>query len=134
MATVGQLMTRDLSFIHEEASIQDAARSMHAKRIGSLLVKKGDDFLGIITETDVVQAVAEQPEAVAHLTVKGVMSSPIITVERTMSPHYARDLMADRKIRHLGVTEEDKIVGVISVRDLLAYFKTIAKDLEGSEK
>ena len=40
MATVGQLMARDVSFIHEEASIQDAARSMHAKRIGSLLVKK----------------------------------------------------------------------------------------------
>jgi signal-transduction protein with cAMP-binding, CBS, and nucleotidyltransferase domain len=130
MATVGQLMTRDLSFIHEEASIQEAARSMHTKRIGSLLVKKDDDFLGIVTETDVVQAVAEQPEAVARLTVKGVMSSPIITVERTMSPHYARDLMADRKIRHLGVTEESQIVGVISVRDLLAYFKTVSKKEE----
>jgi CBS domain-containing protein len=47
-----------------------------------------------------------------------------------MAPHYARDLMADRKIRHLAVTEEGKIVGIISVRDLLAYFKTISKDLE----
>ena len=134
MATVGQLMARDLSFIHEEASIQEAARSMHTKRIGSLLVKKDDDFLGIVTETDVVQAVAEQPEAVARLTVKGVMSSPIITVERTMSPHYARDLMADRKIRHLGVTEESKIVGVISVRDLLAYFKTVSKKEEDGDE
>jgi len=132
MANVGQLMTRDLSFIHEEASIQDAARSMHTKRIGSLLVGKEGDFLGIVTETDVVQAVAEQPQAVARLTVKGVMSSPIITVERTMSPHYARDLMADRKIRHLGVTEEGKIIGVISVRDLLSYFKTVSKELENS--
>jgi len=132
MSTVGKLMTRDLSFIHEEASIQEAARSMHAKRIGSLLVGKEGDFLGIITETDVVQAVAEQPEAVARLTVKGVMSSPIITVERTMSPHYARDLMADRKIRHLGVTQDGKIIGVISVRDLLAYFKTVSKELEDS--
>jgi CBS domain-containing protein len=130
MATVGQLMTRNLSFIHEEASVQEAAQTMHAKRIGSLLVKKGDDFLGIVTETDVVQAVAEQPEAVARLTVREVMSRPIITVDRTMSPHYARDLMADRKIRHLGVTEEEKIIGVISVRDLLAYFKTVAKELE----
>jgi len=130
MATAGQLMNRDVSFIHEEASIQDAAMSMHAKRIGSLLVKKNEDFLGIVTETDVVQAVAEQPEAVARLTVREVMSRPIITVDRTMSPHYARDLMADRKIRHLGVTEEGKIIGVISVRDLLAYFKTVSKDLE----
>ena len=130
MATVGQLMARDLSCIHEAASIQEAAQSMHSKRIGSLLVGKEGNFLGIVTETDVVQAVAQQPEAVARLTVKEVMSSPIITVERTMSPHYARDLMADRKIRHLGVTEDDKIVGVISVRDLLAYFKTVSKESE----
>ena len=129
MATVGQLMTRNFYFIHEEASVQEAAKFMHAKRIGSLLVKKDDDFLGIVTETDVVQAVAEQPEAVARLTVREVMSRPIITVDRTMSPHYARDLMADRKIRHLGVMEEEKIVGVISVRDLLAYFKTVSKEL-----
>jgi len=132
MATVGQLMARDLSFIHEDASIQEAAQSMHIKRIGSLLVGKEGDFLGIVTETDVVQAVAKQPEAVARLTVKEVMSSPIITVERMMSPHYARDLMADRKIRHLGVTEDDKIVGVISVRDLLAYFKTVSQKSEDS--
>ena len=132
MATVGQLMTRDLSSIDEEASVQEAARSMHAKRIGSLLVEKEGDFLGIVTETDVVQAVAEQLEEVGQLMVKGVMSSPIITVERAMSPHYARDLMADRKIRHLGVTEEGKIVGVISVRDLLVYFKTMTKELEDS--
>lgn len=130
MATIGQLMTRDVLFIQEEESIQEAAQCMHRKRIGSLLVKKGQDFLGIVTETDVVQAVAEKPEAVAQLTVKEVMSSPIITVERTMSPHYARDLMADRKIRHLGVTEEGTIIGVISVRDLLAYFKTVSKKVE----
>jgi len=130
MTTIGQLMTRNLSFISEDASIQDAAKHMHTKRIGSLLVKKESEFLGIVTETDVVQAVAEQPEAVARLTVQEVMSRPIITIDRMMAPHYARDLMADRKIRHLGVTEEGKIIGIVSVRDLLAYFKTVSKELE----
>jgi signal-transduction protein with cAMP-binding, CBS, and nucleotidyltransferase domain len=134
MATIGQLMTRDLSFVSEDASIQEAAKHMHAKRIGSLLVKKESDFSGILTETDVVQAVAEQPAEVGQLTVKGLMSSPIITVDRNMSPQYARDLMADRKIRHLGVTAEGKIVGIVSVRDLLAYFKTVCKELEASEE
>jgi signal-transduction protein with cAMP-binding, CBS, and nucleotidyltransferase domain len=133
MATIGQLMTRDLSFIHEEASIQEAARFMYHKRIGSLLVKKEEDFSGIVTETDVVRAVAEQSAEVCQLTVKELMSSPIITIDRKMSPHYARDLMADRRIRHLGVTEEGEIVGVVSVRDLLAYFKTVSQDLEEAE-
>ena len=134
MATIGQLMARELSFVSEDASIQEAAKHMHSKRIGSLLVKKESDFSGIVTETDVVQAVAEQPAAIGQLTVKELMSSPIITVARNMSPHYARDLMADRKIRHLAVTDEDgKIVGIISVRDLLAYFKSISKELQKGE-
>ena len=48
------------------------------------------------------KAVAEQPANVGQLTVKELMSWPIITIDRKMAPHYARDLMADRKIRHLG--------------------------------
>jgi signal-transduction protein with cAMP-binding, CBS, and nucleotidyltransferase domain len=130
MSTVGQLMARDVSFIHEEASIPDAARSMHTKRIGSVLVKKEDEFIGIVTETDIVKAVAEQPAKIGQLTVKEFMSWPIITIEKKMALHYARDLMATRKIRHLGVTEEGKIIGILSVRDLLIYFKTVSKDLE----
>ena len=129
MATVGQLMTREVSAIAEGSSIQEAAQFMQANRIGSLLVEKNAQYTGIITETDVVRAVAEGPD-VTEVTVQGVMSSPILSVDRNLSPQYARDLMADRRIRHLAVTEEEKIVGIISVRDLLAYFKTVSKELD----
>jgi len=132
MGTVGQLMTSDLRLIDEEVAIQEAATMMHRHRIGSLFVMRDEEFVGIITETDVVQVVAEQPRNIERLTVQEVMSRPIITVDRTMAPQYARDLMADRKIRHLGVTQDGKIIGVISVRDLLAYFKTVSKELEDS--
>ena len=129
MATVGQLMTREMSSISEQASIQEAAKHMQANRIGSLLVEKESEYIGILTETDVVRAVADGPD-VTEITVKGVMSSPILSVDRNLSPHYARDLMADRRIRHLAVTDQGTIVGIISVRDLLAYFKTVSKELE----
>lgn len=135
MATIGQFMTRNLSFVTEDASIQDAATYMVNKRMSSLLVKHDSGFSGIFTESDVVRAVAEQPDRVERLKVKELMSSPIITVDRNMSVHYARDLMADRKIRHLAVTGENgEIVGIISVRDFLAYFKTVAKDLKTPEE
>ncbi len=127
MATVGQLMTKDLSVIGEEASIQEAARQMQNRKIGSLLVQNDQEYVGIITETDVVRAVAEEQE-IGLLTVQGLMSSPIIAIETKLSPQYARDLMADRHIRHLVVRENDIIVGMISVRDLLGYFKTVAKN------
>ena len=128
MATVGQLMSSDLSVITEDRTVKQAAGQMQDQRIGSLLVKNGNDFSGIITETDVVRAVAEQDDA-AGTSVAHVMSSPILTVEKKLSPHYARELMADKRIRHLAVTEEGKIVGIISARDLLAYFKTVSKEI-----
>jgi len=129
MATLAQLMTREITTIQEEATVQEAAQYMQAHHIGSLLVKKDESYSGIITETDVVQAVAERGD-VRDLTVQGIMSSPILSVEKKLSPHYARDLMADRRVRHLAVTEEGNIVGILSVRDLLAYFKTISKGIE----
>ena len=63
------------------------------------------------------------------MSVAVVMSKPILSVEKNLSPHYARDLMADKRIRHLAVTEEGRIVGIISARDLLAYFKTVSKEI-----
>ena len=124
-----------IGYVGDEAYGEPGADGLkygHGEAVANvyLLVKKEDDFSGIVTETDVVQAVAEQPAKVGQLTVKELMSRPIITIDRKMAPQYARDLMADRKIRHLGVTEEGKIIGIISVRDLLAYFKTVSKDLE----
>ena len=129
MATVGQLMTKDLSTIQEEVSIQEAAHQMQQQRIGSLLVQKVNEYSGIITETDIVRGVAEAQD-MTQLKVQGLMSSPIISIDRKLSPQYARDLMADRHIRHLVVTEDAKIVGIISARDLLAYFKTVTKNVE----
>lgn len=129
MVTVGQLMTKEISKIAEDASIQEAAQYMQAHRIGSLLVEKAGAYSGIITETDIVRAVAEQSD-VSQIKVQGVMSSPIISVDRTTSPHYARDLMADRRIRHLAVTDNESIVGIVSVRDLLGYFKSVSKEAE----
>ncbi len=128
MATVGQLMNTALSVVTEDMTVKQAAGRMHDQRIGSLLVKKGDDFSGIITETDVVRAVAERDD-VTTTSVAHVMSSPILTIEKKLSPHYARDLMANKRIRHLAVINEGKIVGVLSARDLLAYFKTVSKEV-----
>ena len=128
MATVGQLMHSDLSVATEDTTVKQAASQMYDQRIGSLLVRKGDDYSGIITETDIVRAVAEHDD-VAQTSVVHVMSSPILTVEKKLSPHYARDLMANKRIRHLAVTDDGKIVGILSARDLLAYFKTVSKEV-----
>jgi len=121
-------MNRDLTVVTEDTTVKQAAGQMHDQRIGSLLVRKDGDYSGIITETDVVRAVAEHDD-VANTSVVHVMSSPILTVEKKLSPHYARELMANKRIRHLAVTDDGKIVGILSARDLLAYFKTVSKEV-----
>ena len=129
MATIGQIMTRELSVVSKATTICEAAGQMHDQRIGSLLVKEGENYSGIITEADVVRAVAQQMN-LTLTTVQEVMSSPILTVEKNLSPHYARDIMGGKHIRHLAVTDTGTIVGVVSARDLLAYFKTVSKEVE----
>ena len=129
MASIGQIMTRELSVTSTTTTIQEAAGQMHDQLIGSLLVKEGESYSGIITEADIVRAVAQQVN-VANVTVEEVMSSPILTVEKKLSPTYARDVMGGKRIRHLAVTDAGAIVGIISARDLLAYFKTVSKEVE----
>ncbi len=122
-------MTRELRVISKTTTIQEAAGQMHNQLIGSLFVKEGENYSGIITETDIVRAVAQQMN-VANVLVEEVMSSPIMTVEKNLSPHYARDIMGGKRIRHLAVTDAGTIIGVVSARDLLAYFKTVSKEVE----
>jgi len=128
MTNVAQLMSRDISVIGEEASIAQAAQQMLANHIGSLLVERDGNYEGIITETDIVRAVAEGSTLVG-VVVRDMMSSPIISVDHRYTPHLARDMMADRRIRHLAVTVDGAIAGVVSVRDLLAYFKTVSREI-----
>jgi signal-transduction protein with cAMP-binding, CBS, and nucleotidyltransferase domain len=123
MDVLNLLVTRSLATIEYNASLQEAARMMRDKKVGSLLVLREGKKVGIISETDIARrAVAEgaPPEKTA---VDAVMSSPIITIDRHATPEMANDLMKDKGIRHLAVTEQDEIIGIISVRDLLKYFK-----------
>lgn len=123
MELLNMLVNKNLITIDEEASAQDAAGIMRDKKIGSLIVTRGKKETGIISETDLVRkAVAEGMNA--QLTpVSALMSSPIITIEIKETPERANEVMKQEGIRHLGITEKGKLVGIISVRDLLRYFK-----------
>src|SRR5574341_212091 len=96
-------MNRDIKAIDRDASVREAARLMRDKGVGSLLVESRGDYIGIVSETDVVRRGVAQGLDVDHAAVHLVMS--------------------ERGIRHLVITEEGKMVGVLSVRDLLVYFK-----------
>ncbi|ULA62370.1 MAG: Putative signal-transduction protein containing cAMP-binding and CBS domain [Nitrospira sp.] len=109
--------------ISPDATVCDAARQMRAEKIGALLVREGACYLGIISEADLVRKVLADSLGPAHTPVRSVMSAPLITIDVTASAHDASDLMAQAGIRHLVVVEGGEVAGILSVRDLLRYFK-----------
>jgi len=117
------MMSRDIRAIGPDATLAEAAGLMRDARVGALLVSGQGAYLGVVTETDLVRKAMAGGLDLTHERVQKVMSSPLITIEIDRSAHEASDLMAEKGIRHLAITQDGQVVGIISVRDLLRYFK-----------
>jgi signal-transduction protein with cAMP-binding, CBS, and nucleotidyltransferase domain len=127
MSTVIQVMRRELKQVRHDAVVRDAAKRMRDEKVSSLLVEKNKELVGIITDTDVVRRAVAEGSDLMKTTVDTIMTSPIATIESLRTVQDAHDMMGDLGVRHLGVTEQGKLVGVVSVRDLLVYFKRVSE-------
>lgn len=117
--SVEKLMSGKIFSIDARKNIKQAAAEMTEKETGSLLISYGGSYVGIITEMDIVRKVVGRGIDPATTTVKEVMSSPVLSIDADASLMEANDLMEQKKTRHLGVTRQGSIVGILSVRDLL---------------
>ena len=106
-----------------DETLLTAAQRMRDGRVGALLVRERDQFIGVVSEADLVRKAMANGFQAGEVLVRSVMSAPVVTIDIGRSAHEASDLMAERGIRHLAVSEEGVIVGMVSVRDLLRYFK-----------
>lgn len=113
------LMATALATIHSEASLLAAAQLMREKRIGSLLTVEAGEIVGIVTERDLVRKGLVSNRDARNIHVSAVMSSPLINIDVNRTIRDASKVMAEQGVRHLTVTENGKIVGVISIRDLV---------------
>ena len=127
MSTVDKIMKKQLKTVGPGLSVVSAAKKMKAAKIGSLFVKKGKKLIGIVTDTDMVRRAVSTDKPLGKLTVEKIMTAPICTIEGSQSVDDAQDMMADLGVRHLAVTKAGQIVGVVSVRDLLLFYKRYAQ-------
>lgn len=127
MSTVAQTMNKTLKKVPFDTPIRKAARLMREERIGSLMVEKNGELLGIVTDTDIVRRAVAEGSDLSKMTVQSIMTSPIATIESNRTIQDAHDMMADLSVRHLGVTEKGALIGLVSVRDLLISFKSISE-------
>jgi CBS domain-containing protein len=113
------LMATDLATVDSVASVREAAQLMRDKRIGSLLTVEAGELVGIVTESDLVRKGAASNRDGANIRISAVMTSPLLGIDVNRTIRDASQVMAERGVRHLAVRENGKIVGVLSVRDLV---------------
>jgi len=113
------LMQTTMETMASERTVLEATQTMAEKRIGSLLVLEAGDMVGIVTETDVVRKVIAAGLPVRSTSVGAVMNAPLIQIDINDTAREASRLMAEKRIRYLAVTEDNKVVGLLSVRDLV---------------
>jgi signal-transduction protein with cAMP-binding, CBS, and nucleotidyltransferase domain len=127
MSTIAMIMSKKPKSVGPSLSIVSAAKKMKAGRVGSLLVKKGKKLVGIVTDTDIVRRAVSINKPLGKMTVEKIMTSPVCTIEGSQTVDDAQDMMADLGVRHLAVTQAGEIVGVVSVRDVLMFYKRYAQ-------
>jgi signal-transduction protein with cAMP-binding, CBS, and nucleotidyltransferase domain len=130
MEDIGDYMSPSVLSVDSEVTVQEAVHYMHANNVGSVLIKEEGEYIGIVTETDLTRKVLGKGLNAETTIITSVMTSPVLSLDRYLPVEEANKFMHKNKIRHLAVTEEDKIVGVLSVRDLVSYF---AKDFKMQE-
>ncbi len=96
----------------------EAAKIMDAKVIGSVLIEKDRKIVGMMTERDILRKIVAKGRDPASTAVHEIMTSPLITVNSDSDLGTASRIMDQHRIRRLIVTEEDKIVGIITARNL----------------
>jgi CBS domain-containing protein len=109
----------DVAAVAPESSVSDVITELTTRRIGAVLVKRGDEVVGVVSERDIVRGLAAHRGAVLDLSAADVMTAPVITIRPGDSVAGAMELMTDRRIRHLPVVESGHLVGLVSIGDLV---------------
>ena len=120
--TIAEYMSTPVQSVTKDSTILEVSQMMTERNIGSVLVKNGGEYIGIITERDLTRKVIGKGLDPKTTPVTETMSSPLITLDGTEPVTDANQFMAKHKIRHLAVTVEGKIQGIISVKDLIAFY------------
>jgi CBS domain-containing protein len=122
MATASQLLKRKGGLIFSvppEAPVLDAVKEMAERSVGALLVMKNDKLLGVVSERDYARKVILKGRSSSETPVAQIMSFPVLTVRADQSVNECMRMMTENRVRHLPVVENDRVVGVLSIGDLV---------------
>ena len=116
---VGSKPDQTVHAIAPSASVYDAVRLMAEKNVGSLLVREGDKIAGIITERDYARKIILMGRTSKDTPVRDIMTSEVLCVRPDQTSEECMALMTENRIRHLPLVDGGKLVGLISIGDLV---------------
>jgi CBS domain-containing protein len=122
MTTVRTLLEgkgRAIYSVEPQAAVLDAIRLMAEHRVGALVVMRGAALEGIVSERDYARKVILRGRSSADTPVRDIMSAPVLTVSLDTSVQACMQLMTDRHVRHLPVVDAARVIGMISIGDLV---------------
>lgn len=122
MDTVGTILKQKGNEVHcliPRASVKEAVEKMCAARIGAVLVAEGDRPVGIFTERDLMTRVILEHREPSSTRVEEVMTADVVCVSLETRMGEAMAIMTERRCRHLPVVDEGRVVGMVSIGDLV---------------
>jgi len=122
MKTLKQLLEakgKNVYSIAPDARVFDALKLMADKSVGALIVMEGSRIVGILSERDYARKVILHGKSSHDLQVREIMTGKVIAVQLSQTVEECMALMTDKRIRHLPVTEGERLVGVLSIGDLV---------------
>jgi CBS domain-containing protein len=122
MVTVRQILQKKGSSvwsIHPDASLTEALQLMAWKDVGALLVTEDEKIVGIFSERDYARNFALLDKSTKDIRVRDLMSTPVSTIRPGQSIGACMTMMTERHVRHLPVVEREKVVGIISIGDVV---------------
>ncbi len=122
MVTASQLLDRKgrgVLSIEPEEPVLEAIRQMAEHHVGALLVMRGSELTGIVSERDYARKVVLLGRSSAETPVWQIMSSPVVSIGEDATIQDCMALMTDRRIRHLPVVRDAAVIGVLSIGDLV---------------
>jgi CBS domain-containing protein len=123
MKTVAHILAaksdKSVSTITPDAPILDAVKLMAERRIGALLVMEKERIVGIVTERDYARKVVLMGRSSSDTPVRDIMTSSVMYVRPDNTNEQCMALMTENRLRHLPVMQENRLIGIVSIGDLV---------------